>query len=1140
MSNDLASQQLSMSSNQMGQLEPITNALDSSIQMGLMGSGTTGSLQQMSVSNMQVRPMASGYNDSVPQQMSVSNMQMGILHPMSNTFGSQMLSTTNQQTGQMEPHTYNLAAQQFFLANKQRGEIGTMSNNVVLQQLSSFNKRKAMMEPMPNYSVPQKSSISNKRVAQAEHRPWLQQSSAADKRAAQVQFMPNSPGSQHLLAPNKKVVKKESVPSKSGPLKQSLPKIHNAHMQPSVKGQTESFGSVRSKMRESLAAALALASQEQENPSNAEKDSQNEPANSPGKILENSQPARSVSTASDALEPKSGESKGRLPSKEDSSAPMCLDGQSASHENFANGNTTDDTRTSKSDGQSFHYTTLLPDEDVPFSDNFFARDELLQGNGLAWVLEPIVAVEEKKEIPTAIRQDLGNLKVGGDGDGQEQPSDRYPEIVAFEIEAELFKLFGGVNKKYKEKGRSLLFNLKDRSNPELRERVMSGEISPHRLCSMTAEELASKELSEWRMAKAEEFAQMVVLPDSDGDMRRLVKKTHKGEFQVEVEQVDTASADVSVGASSLVRASSKVNEKEAPPPSNVDGMEDESRTTAADKKSNIKDEESPCTITISSNEGTDLMQGLMVDNELKDADFLPPIVSLDEFMESLNSEPPFENLPVDADKSALITDKDDSVSGSESKSPVQSAPDPETTPSKPDNDENADVMNTKLDADMKPGNSPVKSETVPSAIASMGELVWDGRLQLNISSTVPVVGVYKSGEKTSTKEWANFMEIKGRVRLDAFEKFLQELPMSRSRAVMIVHFVGKEASPKSEHGNMSEVAESYVSDGRVGFAEPGPGFELYFCPPHKRSIDMLGKILPIGQLEALNAIDNGLIGVVVWRKAQLTSTISPNSTSHHKHSSKKQHFTSRRQYQDKDTNMNVNRTSKSSAASNGRPPVFSKQPTHMDDHDDDLDDDVPPGFGPGAGRDDDDLPEFNFAGGSTHNSQRGPRVAPLHSHPQTPSRPVDQIRELIFKYGQTQTQPQGPTSSDKRGVGVAMQPWNDDDDDDIPEWQPQAPPQHQPPPHAVHGFQRPHSHMVNQQQQIGLMQSHQQQYPPTAVTVMQGHGQQNVAHTWAQGQGTHWVPPPVSQPPVCQPSGPQYYGQPGVAWRQDAPKSRGF
>lgn len=42
-----------------------------------------------------------------------------------------------------------------------------------------------------------------------------------------------------------------------------------------------------------------------------------------------------------------------------------------------------------------------------------------------------------------------------------------------------------------------------------------------------------------------------------------------------------------------------------------------------------------------------------------------------------------------------------------------------------------------------------------------------------------------SGEKTSTKDWPGFLEIKGRVRLDAFQKFLLELPQSRTRAIMV-------------------------------------------------------------------------------------------------------------------------------------------------------------------------------------------------------------------------------------------------------------------------------------------------------------------------------------------------------------------
>ncbi|CAM8994530.1 unnamed protein product [Rhodiola kirilowii] len=41
------------------------------------------------------------------------------------------------------------------------------------------------------------------------------------------------------------------------------------------------------------------------------------------------------------------------------------------------------------------------------------------------------------------------------------------------------------------------------------------------------------------------------------------------------------------------------------------------------------------------------MQGL-IEDEFKDAEFLPPIVSLYEFIKSLHLEPPFENLPPDA------------------------------------------------------------------------------------------------------------------------------------------------------------------------------------------------------------------------------------------------------------------------------------------------------------------------------------------------------------------------------------------------------------------------------------------------------------------------------------------------------------
>ena len=87
----------------------------------------------------------------------------------------------------------------------------------------------------------------------------------------------------------------------------------------------------------------------------------------------------------------------------------------------------------------------MPDDDVSFSDNFFVKDELLQGNGLSWALDLDMQVIEEKEKPCTDKTE--DLHAEGGATASEQV--KSPEKLASEIEAELFKLFGGVNKKYK-------------------------------------------------------------------------------------------------------------------------------------------------------------------------------------------------------------------------------------------------------------------------------------------------------------------------------------------------------------------------------------------------------------------------------------------------------------------------------------------------------------------------------------------------------------------------------------------------------------------------------------------------------------------------------------------------------------------
>ncbi|XP_056130183.1 death-inducer obliterator 1 isoform X2 [Lampris incognitus] len=70
--------------------------------------------------------------------------------------------------------------------------------------------------------------------------------------------------------------------------------------------------------------------------------------------------------------------------------------------------------------------------------------------------------------------------------------------LAVAIEKEMFNLCLNTDSKYKNKYRSLMFNLKDPKNKGLFYRVVGAEISPFRLVRLSAEELLSKEMSEWR------------------------------------------------------------------------------------------------------------------------------------------------------------------------------------------------------------------------------------------------------------------------------------------------------------------------------------------------------------------------------------------------------------------------------------------------------------------------------------------------------------------------------------------------------------------------------------------------------------------------------------------------------------------
>ncbi|XP_058517726.1 PHD finger protein 3 isoform X5 [Ochotona princeps] len=105
--------------------------------------------------------------------------------------------------------------------------------------------------------------------------------------------------------------------------------------------------------------------------------------------------------------------------------------------------------------------------------------------------------------------------------------------VATKIEKELFSFFRDTDAKYKNKYRSLMFNLKDPKNKILFKKVLKGEVTPDHLIRMNPEELASKELAAWRRRENRHTIEMIEKEQREVERRPITKITHKGEIEIE-------------------------------------------------------------------------------------------------------------------------------------------------------------------------------------------------------------------------------------------------------------------------------------------------------------------------------------------------------------------------------------------------------------------------------------------------------------------------------------------------------------------------------------------------------------------------------------------------------------------------------
>ncbi|XP_024540849.1 death-inducer obliterator 1-like [Selaginella moellendorffii] len=528
---------------------------------------------------------------------------------------------------------------------------------------------------------------------------------------------------------------------------------------------------------------------------------------------------------------------------------------------------------------------------------------------------PPMVVEESL-VPHAKRS---KLQVFG-GKGSSSPSKRmrmdsdelgfrweervteHARLVSKNIEIELLRVFKAVNRKYKEKARSLVFNLKDKNNPDLRARVFVGEVSPEQLCSMTIEQLASKELSQWRMAKAEERAQKVVITDEDVNPSKIVKKTHKGEIIMEVDSdapvapvKEVEGGDVSASASedAAQERSEDEEEKEGEEEEGtqekeetadekvvdgkerdaemVDAKEADDATTDATMVSAAREAvEAPPLLsdtgdTIPDEGGAAGGESFEASSDpplLDVSDFkgLPEIMSMDGFLKSLGCTTGGDTKAVDVKKEG--EEVTEAIDGS--KADEKASGSATTTAGNSLKRKLGDNERKQNDKSSSPSRkqSPINGEEKPLNLQ-----LWEGSLQLTGTRSTAVHGMFRSGRHdVKLDAWPKQLEVKGRVKLGPLAKFLKDLCNSKSRAVTVMSFYSSDMATSSL-SLLKEVADQYEKGERVGYVEPGTGYELYLFPPGKATWKFLtenGRLKPSADLPKDKS--EVLVGCVVWRK----------------------------------------------------------------------------------------------------------------------------------------------------------------------------------------------------------------------------------------------------------------------------------
>ncbi|XP_068152282.1 uncharacterized protein pps isoform X2 [Drosophila tropicalis] len=201
------------------------------------------------------------------------------------------------------------------------------------------------------------------------------------------------------------------------------------------------------------------------------------------------------------------------------------------------------------------------------------------------VASPVRASSTKSEpIRVNVRRTLKEQLLARIKEAQEANKDKSikwltsleVEQFAKSVESEMYHSFGrDAGAKYKSKYRSLMFNIKDRKNKTLFQKICAKQVEPKQLVRMTPEQLASQELAKWR--EEENRHQLDMIKKSELDMlsctQNYLVNTHKGEEVIDPKVEVTLPDEEAKTEEKQVEVEAKISQSHS---SEADGCHDRS------------------------------------------------------------------------------------------------------------------------------------------------------------------------------------------------------------------------------------------------------------------------------------------------------------------------------------------------------------------------------------------------------------------------------------------------------------------------------------------------------------------------------------------------------------------------------------